>query len=332
MPEYFRPIPISDPALFHGARQIAGGWARFTHVEVITRNHGRTIVPANEIPPEPLQNLTSPRADIAGIGLAIPRLMGIVNVTPDSFSDGGDFEKAAPAITHANQMVNDGADILDIGGESTRPGADLVPIDDEINRVVPTIKGLAGSHTPISIDTRKSAVAKAAVTAGATIINDVSAASFDAQMLKVAKETGSPICLMHALGDPKTMQNDPSYLDVLLDVFDYLEERVQMATSAGISKEKIIVDPGIGFGKTLDHNLALLNGLSLFHGLGCAVLLGASRKRFIGTLGNAPDAKDRMPGSVAVALKGLEQGVQITRVHDIKPTKQAFALWQAMRG
>jgi dihydropteroate synthase len=229
-------------------------------------------------------------------------------------------------------MVAQGAHVLDVGGESTRPGAVLVSEDEELSRTVPIIEALraAGISVPISIDTRKSVVARGALAAGASFLNDVSAMSFDAQMLDVAKETGAPICLMHAQGDPRTMQKDPRYDDVLLDVYDYLEERLTLALTAGLTREQIILDPGIGFGKTAEHNLALINGLSLFHGLGCPLLLGVSRKKFIGTIGNAPDASKRAAGSVAVATKGLLQAVQIIRAHDIEPHAQAFALWEAM--
>jgi dihydropteroate synthase len=231
-------------------------------------------------------------------------------------------------------MAEAGADILDIGGESTRPGADPVPEAEEIDRVVPVIAALraGGLATPISIDTRNAAVARAAFEAGADLLNDVSALAHDPASLGLAAASGRPVCLMHAQGNPKTMQAAPAYDDVLLDVFDHLEARVAAAVAAGIPRGRILVDPGIGFGKTLAHNLALVRGLSLLHGLGCAILFGASRKRFIGTIGGAEAPADRVPGSIAVALEALRQGAQVLRVHDVSATRQAVALWTALNG
>ncbi len=209
-----------------------------------------------------------------------------------------------------------------------------MPLAEEIARVVPVIAALRaeGFALPISVDTRNAAVARAALDAGADLFNDVSALSHDPASLAVAAASGRAVCLMHAKGDPKTMQDAPAYDDVLLDVFDYLEARVAAAEAAGIPRARLLVDPGIGFGKTLAHNLGLIRGLSLLHGLGCAILFGASRKRFIGTLGGAPDPAERMPGSIAVALEALRQGAQVVRVHDVKETRQAVALWTALNG
>ena len=270
---------------------------------------------------------------MAGLAMDCPRLMGILNVTPDSFSDGGLFDSDAAAISHARDMIQNGADIIDIGGESTRPGADFVSADLEIERTVPVIQSIRnGGTVPVSIDTRKGDVARAALAAGASMVNDVSALSYDAELSEIIANAGVPICLMHTQGDPKTMQDSPEYEDVLLDVYDYLASRLEAAISAGIARANIIIDPGIGFGKTLADNLALLRGLSLFHSLGCSIMLGASRKRFIGTLGDAPEARSRLPGSLAVALAGIAQGVQITRVHDIAQMRQALTLWAAATG
>lgn len=270
---------------------------------------------------------------LCGLSLDRPRVMGIVNVTPDSFSDGGDRLEARVAVADARQMVADGADILDIGGESTRPGADVVPEAEEIARVVPVIAALraAGVGTPISIDTRKAAVAAAALDAGADIVNDVSAMRYDAGMAALVAARGVPVCLMHAQGDPKTMQADPRYDDVVSEIFGYLQERIAAAEAAGIARAQIIADPGIGFGKTLTHNLEILRELARFAGLGVPVLLGASRKRFIGTLSGAAEAKDRMPGSLAVALHGAARGAHIHRVHDVKETRQALDVWHALQ-
>jgi len=316
-----------------GAHTLAGGWCWFTHAERIERGGGRTLVQADDIPQVALHRLTAPRAVIAGMSMDAPRIMGILNVTPDSFSDGGLFNAPDAAVAQAHSMVVDGADILDIGGESSRPGADFVDVDEEIQRTAPIIKAIRatrGPQVPISIDTRKAAVAKAALVAGANLVNDVAAFTFDADMAEVTANAGAPCCLMHAQGDPATMQDDPQYDDVVLDVYDFLQARIQTAEVAGIRRDQIIVDPGIGFGKSLEHNLALLKNLSIFHGLGCAVLLGASRKRFIGTLANAPEASDRMPGSLAVALHGVRQGMQILRVHDTLATRQAISLHMAV--
>ncbi len=328
---YFRPIVMSDPYRPADAQTLAGGWCWFTHAERIERGRPSERVAASDIPREILSRLTAPRAALAGLDMGKPNIMGILNVTPDSFSDGGLFNAPDAALAQARAMVEDGADIIDIGGESTRPGAVTVDVDEEIARTAPIIAAIrAQDQTPVSIDTRKAAVAKAAIRAGANLVNDVSALSYDADMAQVVAASGAPCCLMHAQGAPETMQDDPTYSDVTLDVFDDINARVLAAETAGIRRSQIIIDPGIGFGKTLDHNLDLLRNISIFHGLGCPVMLGASRKRFIGTIGHAPEARDRMPGSVAVALHGVRQGMQILRVHDTLATRQAMSLHQAV--
>jgi dihydropteroate synthase len=303
----------------------------FDRVEQMERGGAGQIVALDVLGTDALNALTRPAPKIAGLDLSTPRLMGILNVTPDSFSDGGKFADLDVAVDHAMSMVAAGADILDIGGESTRPGADYVEVEQEIARTAPVIAAIrARSTVPISIDTRKAAVADAAIIAGANIVNDVSAFTYDPALARVVAKARVPVCLMHAQGDPKTMQADPIYSNVVLDVFDFLRERIEFATAAGIDPSQMITDPGIGFGKTQEHNLALLRRLSVFHALRCPVLLGASRKRFIGTIGQVPDAADRAAGSIAVALGGAAQGVQITRVHDIAETKQAIRLQQAI--
>ena len=333
MPEYFRPITSTDSFRPDNAYTLAGGWAWFTHAERMTRQGSAGLVSAEDLPSEVLERLTSPRIPIAGLTFDRPKIMGILNVTPDSFSDGGNFSSAASGVTHAREMIGAGADILDIGGESTRPGAKEVELDEEIRRTEPVIRAIRSeSAIPISIDTRKAPVGKAALDAGANLINDVAAFSFDPELATVAAQNRAPVCLMHAQGSPEDMQKDPNYDDVLLDVFDYLQSRIEFAESLGISRDRIVVDPGIGFGKTQDHNLRLLKSISTFHGLGCPILLGASRKRFIGTIGNAPIADKRAPGSMAVALAGVSQGVQILRVHDVSDTAQALALHMAVNG
>ncbi|WP_425050102.1 dihydropteroate synthase [Psychromarinibacter sp. S121] len=329
----YRPIAMTDPARPSDALTLAGGWCWFDRAERIERGGNRTLIPASEIPLDVLGRLTAPRAPLAGLTWDAPRLMGIVNTSPDSFSDGGDFHDPDAAVAHALAMVDEGADLLDIGGESTRPGSATVPPPEEIARTVPVIEALAGrAGVPVSIDTRKADVGQAALQAGADILNDVSAMTYDPAMADLAAATGAPICLMHAQGSPETMQQDPRYDDVLLDVYDHLEARLAAAEAAGIRRDRVILDPGIGFGKTQEHNLTLLRHLSLFHALGCVLLLGVSRKRFIGTIGNAPEAKDRAPGSVAVAMAGVAQGVQILRVHDMLATRQALSLHSAVHG
>lgn len=329
---YYRPIAQTDAARPPFAPWLAGGWCWFDRLERLERGKAPKMIAVDEVPETVLRRLCGPRADIAGLTMNRPRLMGILNVTPDSFSDGGRFHASAAAVAHAQGMADAGADILDIGGESTRPGSAAVSVEEEIARTEPVIHALTGAGlvTPISIDTRKAEVAGAALAAGAGIVNDVAALSFDPQLASVVAKAGVPLCLMHAQGDPATMQNDPRYDDVLLDVYDYLEARIAVAEAAGIRRDRIIVDPGIGFGKTVAHNLALIRGLSVFHGLGCAILLGASRKRFIGTIGRADKADDRIPGTLAVTLAGIAQGVQIHRVHDMAEAKQALRLWQAV--
>ncbi len=327
---YIRPIPMTDPARPAGALPLAGGWCWFSHVEVIDRDAPPQLLPASDLDDDTRRRLSAKRPDFGALSMDRPRIMGILNVTPDSFSDGGLFLRPEAALMQARKMAA-GADILDIGGESTRPGAVEVLADEETARTAPVIAALrdGGLDVPISIDTRKAAVADAAFAAGATILNDVTALQFDPAMAAVAAASGRPVILMHSIATPETMQLDPHYDDVLLDVYDALATRLAEAEAAGIPRDKLAVDPGIGFGKTLQHNLTLLARLSLFHNLGVPVLLGASRKRFIGTISAESDAQKRLPGSLAVALAGVAQGMQMIRVHDVAETRQALSLWQA---
>ncbi len=332
MTAVYRPIPwLGAPRPAH-ARRLAGGPVWFAELALHVRGAAPTLLRADEAPVEVVQRLSAARADLLGLSLDRPRLMAVLNVTPDSFSDGGRHLALADAVASAEAMVAAGADILDIGGESTRPGAAPVPAEEEIARVVPVIAALRaeGMTAPISIDTRKAAVAAAAFEAGADLFNDVSALQHDPDSLGVAAASGRPVCLMHAQGDPRTMQDAPRYDDVLLDVHDYLAERVAAAEAAGIPRARMLIDPGIGFGKTVAHNLDLLRGLAALHGLGCAILLGVSRKRFIGTIAGVAEAAARGPGSIAAALEGLRQGAQVIRVHDVAETRQAMALWLAL--
>lgn len=330
--EYYRPIAMTDPARPAGALTLAGGWCWFDRVEVLSRTSPPRLIPAGDCPKDVLDRLTAPRASFAGLSMDRPRLMGILNVTPDSFSDGGRYTSVDAGVRQGRQMAKL-AEIVDIGGESTRPGAQEVPVAEEIARTVPVIEGLraAGMPGPISIDTRKALVAAAALRAGATLVNDVSGLTFDPALGPLVAQEAVPVVLMHAKGLPANMQDEPSYADVLLDVFDELQTRIARALACGIDRSRIAVDPGIGFGKTAAHNLALIRGLSLLHGLGCPILLGASRKRFIGSIGRAEAADQRVPGSLAVALAGIAQGAQLTRVHDVAETRQALRLWQAMQ-
>lgn len=328
---YYRAIVSCDTCRPKDALPLAGTSLWFERVEILSHAGSQGVLHASKLPSDVAEHLSRPRVPICGLSMDTPRLMAVLNTTPDSFSDGGDHAGLGAALDGAERLIAEGADILDIGGESTRPGADFVTPQEEMARTLPVIETLKARGIPISIDTRKANVARAAISAGASLFNDVSALSFDTMSLATATELGAPVCLMHASGDPKTMQKNPSYDNVLLEVYDYLEARRDVALAAGIPLNKIILDPGIGFGKTLEHNLTLIRGLSLFHALGCPILLGVSRKRFIGTLGDAPQAKDRAPGSIAIALEGIRQGIQIIRIHDMAATKQALALWQASR-
>ena len=260
-----------------------------------------------------------------------PLLMGIVNVTPDSFSDGGRFFEPAAAVEQGLRLAAEGADILDVGGESTRPGSEPVDADEELRRVMPVIAELVEqTPLPISIDTSKSSVAKEALSAGAEIVNDVTALSGDCGMLPLAAESGCGVCVMHMQGMPKTMQENPAYEDVVVDVLDYLRTRRDALTAIGLSPSRIALDPGIGFGKMLEHNLALLSNMGRFHELGCPLLVGHSRKRFIGEVLGDSQA-DRTAGTIGVAVSLAQQGVQILRVHDVAPVRQALLLWEATR-
>ena len=276
-----------------------------------------------------LEHIEQPVSTFAGLNVINrPLIMGIVNVTPDSFSDGGDNYDAETAIAHGKEMLAAGADILDVGGESTRPGAAPVSEDEELRRVLPVIRGLKALGATISIDTRHAKVMRGAVEAGAAIINDVTALEGDGS-LETAAELNVPVMLMHMQGQPQTMQENPVYDDCALDIYDYLHERLRACEDAGIRLSDVCVDPGIGFGKTLSHNMELINQLGLYHGLGCAVLLGASRKSFIAKICGDIPAKERLPGSLAAVLKGADAGVQVVRVHDVAETKQALDVWQA---
>jgi dihydropteroate synthase len=256
---------------------------------------------------------------------------GIVNVTPDSFSDGGMFDNADDAVKHGMQLLAEGADILDIGGESTRPGADPVPVEDEIARVIPVIDGFRAElpDTPLSVDTRHAAVAAAALAAGASIVNDVTAGA-DPQMFTVVKDAGAGLVLMHMRGEPRTMQQGPDYGDVVNEVRDFLAVRLGAAVAAGVRRDHLCVDPGIGFGKTLEHNLSLLHDIAAFSELRAPVMVGVSRKRFIGSITGVEDPAERMEGTAGAVAWCAGQGVDIVRVHDVKEMARVVAVVDAI--
>jgi dihydropteroate synthase len=259
--------------------------------------------------------------------VSVPLIMGVVNVTPDSFSDGGLFLDADAAVEHGRQLTGEGAHILDVGGESTRPGAEPVADDEERRRVVPVIERLARDGAArISIDTTKLTVARSALEAGATLVNDVSAFRFDPGMAALVAETGAGCCLMHMLGEPRTMQRDPRYDDVVSEVKAFLEERLAFALSEGIDEERVWLDPGIGFGKTVDHNLELLRRLDEIVAIGRPVVVGTSRKSFLGKLTGGRDEGERLPGTIATNVLALERGASVFRVHDVAQNADALAV------
>lgn len=319
------------------ALSLAGGPAAFSAARVSIRAVSGTttaVITAADLAgrhpviKEHAARLTEPRPAFAGVPSDEPAIMGIVNVTPDSFSDGGQFADAAAAIAHGKALAAAGAAIIDVGGESTRPGAAPVSPLEEQDRVVSVVEGLAAAGLTVSIDTRRAEVMRAALAAGAHIVNDVTALTGDDQSLAVVAEASAPVILMHMRGDPQTMQSDPRYDAVPLDVYDALSDRVDACVAAGIDRANIAVDPGIGFGKTVAHNLELLSALAMFHGLGVPLVLGVSRKSFIGHLAGDIPTDRRLPGSLAAGLAGISQGVQVIRVHDVADTAQALTLWR----
>jgi dihydropteroate synthase len=345
---FLRPTGFVDsPFGFDGqVARLAGGLNWFSAVEVIhwdlNRRTGTQLVSVAEMERRLDEStaaqwkaLTSPRAPLQLgeriIRLDQPQVMGIVNATPDSFSDGGKYEGAVDGANAGADMAAAGAAIIDVGGESTRPGAKPVWEGDEIERVVPVVRQLAASGAAVSIDTRKAEVMKAAVEAGARLVNDVSGLTYDPLAAQTAASLGVPVVLMHHQGAPETMQQDPRYNDVLIEVYEWLEERIEAAVAAGIDRSRILIDPGFGFGKNVGHNLELMNGLAMLHGLGCPIVLGASRKRTIGALSNEAPADQRLGGSIAFAMKAVEQGAQIIRVHDVPETVQAIKVWRGLR-
>lgn len=345
---FIRPTGFVDAPFGHDGKVagLAGGLNFFASVELL-RVEGQRRASVELVPVEGLESrfdddLAAQWAALTGsrqplqlgdrtVRLDQPQVMGILNVTPDSFSDGGRFAEAEVAIGAGVEMASQGAAILDVGGESTRPGAQQVWAQDEIERVRPVIERLSGGGLAVSIDTRKSEVMTAALQAGARLVNDVSALTFDPRSAEAVAASGAPVILMHHLGPPETMQQDPRYDDVLIEVYLWLAERVAAAEAAGIDRSKILIDPGFGFGKTVAHNLELMNGLALFHSLGCPIVVGASRKRTIGALSNEADADRRLGGSIAFAIKAVEQGAQLIRAHDVPESVQALRIWRGLR-
>ena len=345
---YFRPVVLADrvpdPAFGDGQPlPLAGGPFAIAGIEVMTRGNRvaggpvlhpeRLRVLAGRAGPErarciasALDRLSSGRAALADLAPVAPLIMGVINVTPDSFSDGGAFADAEQAIAHGRALAADGADILDIGGESTRPGATPVARDEEMARLLPVIAGLRGVR-PLSIDTRHASVMAAALDAGAALINDISALAHDRQSMSVAARGSGPVILMHSRGEPATMQAAPHYDDALLDVYDGLGARIEACEAAGIPRSRLIADPGIGFGKTTCHNTEILRGLSLLHGLGVPIMVGLSRKGLIASLSAGEAVGERLPGSLAGALWAASQGAHVVRVHDVAQTRQALAVW-----
>ncbi|MFN4134119.1 MAG: dihydropteroate synthase [Novosphingobium sp.] len=353
---YIRPVALAEsPQSEEGAAiRLGGGLVYASRFALIVRDGGRIVsrrmlgagdvpeaiaalpdalVPEAAVQWENLRRVHPPLACGARtVRLDQPQVMGILNVTPDSFSDGGKFlDDPEAALDHAHAMVAAGAAVIDVGGESTRPGAAAVWEGDEVKRVVPVIERLASSGTAISIDSRRSSVIEAALAAGAHIVNDVSAMRHDPRTVQIVAQAGVPVVLMHAPGNDGDLHADGQYADAVLDVFDALRERRDAALAAGIARENILLDPGIGFGKSLAQNLALVNALPLFHALGQPILFGASRKRMIGALSNEVPAHRRMAGSVMLAVKAMEAGCQMVRVHDVFETVQALHVWRGLR-
>ena len=349
---YLRPIGLAEsPQSEHGAAIRLGGDLVFaSRFAVIGRDGGKVIsrevygtreleAALPGLPEEvrtqwaDLQRSHAPLACGARtLRLDQPQVMGILNVTPDSFSDGGEFlDRPDVAVAHAAAMLEAGAAIIDIGGESTRPGAPGVWEGDELKRVIPVVERVAAMGAAISVDTRRAAVMEAAIAAGAHVFNDVSALRHDPRSIELAARCGVPVVLMHAPGEGEDLHGNASYADPVLDVFDWLRLRRDEALAAGIARENIVLDPGLGFGKSLAANLALMNALPLFHALGQPLLVGASRKRMIGALSNEAPAGERLGGSLTLALKALDAGVQLLRVHDVPETVQALRVWRGLR-
>ena len=344
-----RPTGFVDSPFGHDGKvaRLAGGLSWFASVELLKLDDFDRRISSDLLPVEGIESrfdedmatqwsaLTDIRSPLQlgarTVRLDQPQVMGIVNATPDSFSDGGLFADANAAAEAGADMASQGAAIIDVGGESTRPGAKPVWEGEEIERIGPIVRQLTAGGAAVSIDTRKADVMTAALEAGARLINDVSALTYDDRSANIVAAAGAPVVLMHHKGKPETMQDDPRYDDVLVEIYQWFEDRIAAAVEAGIARDKILIDPGFGFGKNVAHNLELMNGLALFHSLGCPIVVGASRKRTIGALSGEVPSDKRLGGSIAFALKAAEQGAQIVRVHDVFETVQALRIWRGLR-
>ena len=343
-----RPTAFVDSPFGHDGKiaRLAGGLCWFSAVELLevegNRRVGAELLSVEQLQTRLGDDLSTQWERLTGdrdplklgertIRLDQPQVMGIVNATPDSFSDGGQFADSSEAALAGSRMSEAGAALVDVGGESTRPGSKPVWEGDEIERVVPVIRQLASSGAAVSVDTRKADVMTAALEAGARMVNDVSALTWDLRSAEIVASAGVPVVLMHHQGKPETMQQSPAYEDVVVEVFLWLDGRISEAEEAGIARDRILVDIGFGFGKTVAHNLELMNHLALFHALGCPLVVGASRKRTIGALSNEAPPDERIGGSIALAIKAVDQGAQIVRVHDVPETVQALKIWRGLR-
>ena len=330
--EYFFPEINYGRSGFEKFHTIYGGTTVFNSFRVIQRNKKPRVISTSEVKEEFLNRFTSKPNSILGLSFETPAIMGILNVTPDSFYDGEKFFTEKQFVEKGLRLLKIGCAVLDIGGESTRPGAKEVSSTIEIERIMGVIKKIKKSvpSAIISVDTRKSIVAEKALEAGASMVNDISAGSFDKEMFEVVAKHRAGICLMHSQGLPENMQNKPHYDEILLDLYDYFEEKIAEAQSKGIPREKIVIDPGLGFGKKLHHNLEIINKISLFLGLGLPVMIGISRKSFIGEIISEREPSERLIGSVAAMLTTLNRGVNIVRVHDVKEAADAIKVWNTL--
>ena len=339
LPSWIRPLPVSG-----GRHSLAGGWASFDQIDLVQRGDDGGYAAVRMDPDElvdaasdrnaavaALDRVMAPRADFAGLAMDRPRIMGILNATPDSFSDGGRYNAPARAVAAGREMIAAGADIIDIGGESTRPGAEPVTRNQELARVLPPLAGLKGVGAVLSIDTRHAEVMTRAVAAGAGIINDVGGLRGEGA-LDAAAAAAVPVIIMHMQGTPETMQADPVYGFAPVEILEFLEARIGAAVAAGIPREMIAIDPGFGFGKTVVHNLQMIDWAAMLHMLGVPVLIGASRKSSIAKLSAGEDADNRLAGSIVLAMAGVAQGCQLLRVHDVAETGQALAVRMALAG
>ena len=332
MKEYFRPIVQNEKEKPKKALRICGTNLWFTEVEVLTRSGCLGLKNIDEFPKGFFRDMTVKRKPIGNLKFAHPLVMGIVNLTPDSFSDGGQIMDLGDFDKKMKELINYGADIIDIGGESTKPGSTGVSYLEEKTRILKFLEfSSSKDYGPlISVDTRKSKIVKLSTKFNIKMINDVSAGSFDKDMLSEVARQGLHICLCHSVDLPETMHINPYYENVVLDVYDQLEEKIDQAVTAGIKKYHILIDPGIGFGKTAQHNIELLQKISIFHGLGCPIVLGVSRKKFVRTKILAENEADVTLGSILYSLEAIRQGIQIVRVHDVREMRKCLNVYNSL--